>query len=311
MKLNASAAELKDQAVTSPSERAETDKRILIIIVWFGAWPEWIRCFLESCRWNPTVDWLIIGDPPPLDDMPPNVRLLTTSFADFRNRVSSHLGIAPKWTAAYKVCDLRPCLGQIYAEEIAAYDYWGFGDLDVIYGDIRRFYTPEVLRHDLISTHETRVSGHLVLLRNTPRINEAFKSIPRWRTLLARAEHTGFDEGHFSRLFLPKWGRQKWRRLFVPTFLGGGHFEERFSTNIPPLTWVDGSADWPERWFWSEGHLTNSRTGDREFLYLHFSNWNSGRWNGGAPAWKGLERLVQIDDPRPGSFEISAAGFTP
>jgi hypothetical protein len=26
---------------------------------------EWMRCFVESRHWNPTVDWLLFGDAPP------------------------------------------------------------------------------------------------------------------------------------------------------------------------------------------------------------------------------------------------------
>src|SRR6516165_8508611 len=35
---------------------------VLILIPWFGPWPPWMRFFIESCRWNSTINWLLIGD---------------------------------------------------------------------------------------------------------------------------------------------------------------------------------------------------------------------------------------------------------
>lgn len=287
-------------------------KSILIILPWFGPWPTWMRCFLESCRWNASVDWLLVSGAPPPDDLPPNVRLISTSFADYAAKIAARLCLNIKWSEPYKLCDLKPTWAVVHAEEVAGYDYWGFGDLDVIYGDIRQFYTPDVLSHDVISAHADRIGGHFALLRNTPRINTAFQRVPFWRYYLSAAEHKGFDEKHFSRLFAPQWANGLRRRLKSPVFLGGGLFVERFSTNIAPLTWIDGSNHWPTRWFWRRGHLTSENSGAREFLYLHFSNWQSDRWTRGGPApWKTLEKLVRLDAPRPEAFTISAQGFTP
>lgn len=284
---------------------------ILIIIPWFGPWPEWMRFFIESCRWNPTVDWLLIGDSAPPSDLPPNLRALTMPFEDYRSFIASRLAIEPAWNDAYKICDVRPALGVIHQSETSSYDYWGYGDLDVIYGDIRRFYTPEILTHDVISPHEHIVAGHFVLLHNTLRVNAAFQRIPRWKARLSSARHESFDEQIFSRLFLPIRGKRAWRRLFTP-FLGGGYFQEQFSTSLPPLKWIDGGTDFPQQWFWERGHLTTDRSGDREFLYFHFSHWQSDRWTrGGKAPWRNLARLDNVPEERPTSFVISAAGFTP
>jgi hypothetical protein len=149
-------------------------RSIRIIIPWFGPWPAWMRCFIESCRWNPTVDWLLFGDAPPPDDLPPNLRIVTIGFADYRGLVASRLGINLEWTDAYKLCDVKPALGFIHEPAIAGYDYWGYGDLDVIYGNIRHFFKPQVLTNDLVTTHEHIVAGHLTVMRTTPRMLTAF-----------------------------------------------------------------------------------------------------------------------------------------
>ena len=209
------------------------------------------------------------------------------------------------------LCDLKPALGFIHQSEIAGYDYWGYGDLDVIYGDIRRFYTPEILVHDVISTHGHIVSGHFALLRTTPHVITAFQQIPRWKARLSSARYESFDEQIFSRLFLPIRGKRAWRRLITP-FLGGGYFREQFSTGIQPADWIDGTRTFPGQWFWDRGHLTTDRSGDREFLYLHFSHWQSNRWIGEEMAsWRRLQKLDKVPDEKPTAFTISANGFTP
>lgn len=283
---------------------------ILMILTWFGPWPGWMRLFLESCRWNPTVDWLIAGDAPAPADAPPNVRFLTMSFEAWREMAAKRLGVTLAWREPYKLCDLKPAYAVIHADVVAPYDYWGFGDLDVIYGDIRRHYDAETLSHDLVTTHDDVVAGHFTLLRNEERMVRAYERIPGWRGMLADPAHVSFDEQVFSRLFLPLKGKQKLRRLFTP-FLGGGLFVERFSTALPPRLWIDGTPDWPARWIWREGRLTPEGAPDRDFLYLHVSHWQSARWTRGQPAaWAGIEPLDQLPPGRPTAFAISAKGFT-
>jgi hypothetical protein len=188
---------------------------------------------------------------------------------------------------------------------------WGVGDLDVICGDIRRFYTPQVLSQDLVSAHEHIVAGHFSLLRTTPRMVTAFKRIPGWKAMLSSAHHKSFDEQVFSRLFLPLQGKRVLRRLYTP-LLGGGFVKERFSTNIGTIKWIDGGTNFPQQWFWDRGRLTTDCSGDREFLYLHFSHWQSNHWTREEVApWKKLERIVSLPDERPEGFTISAKGFTP
>jgi hypothetical protein len=287
------------------------EPRILVILAWFGKWPGWIRPFLESCRWNPSVDWLIATDCGAPEDLPGNVRLHHTTFEAYRAFIGEKLAIAPAWRDAYKLCDLKPALGFVHRDVAKDYDYWAFGDLDVIYGDIRAVLTPDVLRHDLVSCHDHIVAGHLSLLRTTPRMLEAFTRVRGWRDMLAEDRHRSFDEQIFSRMFMQLPLRSAWRRMQTP-WLGGALFREQFSTDIDPLPFVDGTRRWPTEWVWREGKLTNDRAHGREFLYLHFSHWQSSRWTRDAQApWRGLAKIDNLPPGRPNAFRISREGFTP
>lgn len=71
----------------------------------------------------------------------------------------------------YKLCDFRPIYGKLFQQYINGADFWGFGDIDLIYGDIRQFITENVLQnYDLISGW-----GHLTLVRNNDYWNNFYK----------------------------------------------------------------------------------------------------------------------------------------
>jgi hypothetical protein len=73
--------------------------------------------------------------------------------------------------------------------------------------------------------------------------------------------------------------------------------------------------NYPQRWFWRRGHLTNERDGDQEFLCLHFMRWQSAHWINTPPtlgeaSWVGRE-LIHTDWRRAATEDsVSPAGFT-
>lgn len=271
---------------------------ICFVIPYFGRWPFWMPLFLESCRCNPDIDWLLFSDCGEPENLPANVRIEPMDYAGYCALVSQRLDIAFAPENPYKLCDLKPALGYIHQDRLQGYEFWAFGDLDLIYGRLRRYFTAERLaRYDLYSTHARRVSGHLCLLRNTDTMRQAFMRMPRWRERLTDQKHHALDEGAFSRLFL-------WRKNFPkPLFKLVGWFNplrrrsefvEAFSTPNGCIPWIDGSFRFPRRWFWRNGILTNEQDGDRQFPYFHFAIWKRGVWSERtAPASEAIQALVE------------------
>src|SRR5690606_1471186 len=106
-------------------------------------------------------NWLIYTDCPIPKRCPPNVRITPVTYEDYCQLVSDTLRIDFRPENPYKLCDLKPALGLIHREELASFDFWAFGDIDVIYGDIRGYFTAARLScKDLYATHERRISGH-------------------------------------------------------------------------------------------------------------------------------------------------------
>lgn len=283
--------------------------RICLVVPYFGRWPFWMPFFLQSCRYNPSIDWLFFSDCETPANCPPNVRIEHLSFSDYCAQVSERLGIDFAPASPYKLCDLKPALGYVHADRLEGYDFWGFSDIDLVYGNLRQYFTDERLsRYDLYSTHARRVSGHFCLLRNTRQMREVFMKVPDWQRLLADKAHLSFDEKDFTRLFIrcKNWP-ESLRRLvdLCNPLRRRSEFVEAFTTPNTRLRWIDGSLRFPRQWIWDRGSLRNDLDGDREVPYFHFIKWKSDPW-GGLPkeTWVGLNALASQP-----CWSISEGGF--
>ncbi len=166
----------------------------LIIAVYFGPLPKWFPLWCESCRRNPEFDWLLIGDHlPPQPELPANIKRLPIDLQGLRDSFAAKMGFEPCIPAAYKICDFRPAFGFLFAEQLEGYRFWGFCDLDVLFGRLGHCITPSILaRYDRILSR-----GHLSLIRNTPELREAYRwpyDGPDYREIFTRPTSYIFDE---------------------------------------------------------------------------------------------------------------------
>lgn len=295
-----------------------TISSVKIIIPYFGQWPEWINLFMQSCQYNPTINWLFVTDCGFPDIKAANTEFINISFNEYKAQISGKLGIDFSKATPYKLCDLKPAYGYVHQKQLNGYDFFGFGDLDLVYGNLRFFLTEDILqKYQLVSTHNTRISGHFCLLRNVPQMITAFKQMPNWEMLFEDPEHLSIDESKFTKVFIPHRKHPRWLKklygLFSP-YWRNNYFREQFSTILSPSPWIDGSYEHPQHWFWNQGKLTNSKDRKREFMYLHFMNWKSSLWlHKEVPekaAWEKLDRLVLFDARQPPErWEITPDGF--
>jgi hypothetical protein len=285
-----------------PNGRSQNS--IIILINYFGQWPEWINLFIESCKLNPDINWTIYTDCGEPENKAANVTCRHITFDAYCELVSRQLGIKFHPDFSYKLCDIRPALGVIHRRDIVGYRFWGYGDLDVIYGNIRSVYSDDLLeRYDVISSHEKLLAGHFSIFRNTWILRNAFRRIPKWRESMTSPEHAHFDEGQFSRLFWklgPPPGFWKHINLTLNPYCRRALFREQYSTTLIDMPWLDGTRSHPDTWFWRDGRITNDRDGDRQFLYLHFMNWKSPRNiipfpEDGKAAWEKIDKVLKVD----------------
>jgi hypothetical protein len=280
-------------------------KPLILISLWFGAWPRWVDFYLETCRANPDVQWLIVTDQPPPESRPPNVRFLQMTFIEMRDRLAAATQLdLSAITAPYKLCDFKPAFGHAFEPEIAGYRSFGFADIDVFFGRIRQFYTDDVLsRYDIISASQSMVSGHFAVLRNTRRMRLSYRLIPGWRIRAPATKRFGLDEHPFRRVF------KSHNRLLAA--IQGLFWRTQFVEQHSSAEGKRSAA--PSAWTWRDGRLLRDGEPEREYLYLHFMRWQSNRWRGDEAApWPALgDRLVQMpwQEAMETGFSASASGI--
>ena len=279
---------------------------------------------MASCSANPSINWLIHSDCNTDIRRPPNVRLVNISWKHYQERISDTLGLRYSPITPLSICDLRPAFGRIYETEIRNFDYFGWGDIDVIYGDIRNFYDEAVLSTNAISADPNICSGHLMLLKNEEWLRDAFRLIPGWRSKLERPEpgewRDCLDEAHLSGILSSNaQARGEFRssgEAPVPSlYWDNNYFKDQWVTPFVPKLWHDGRWDHPERWYWRKGRMMDDRHATRHYLYLHLMNFKAKRYvnehlYADSATWDSLTTKVEFG-PWPDSISemfISRAG---
>ena len=102
-----------------------------------------------------------------------------------------------------KVKDFKPTIGHVFEEYLKPYSHWAFGDVDVVYGDLSRFLTPHVLRHDIItfrtddlcaSMTKTVFAGQFTIFANTDWGRTLYRGAPTWEKISNSDRYLFFDE---------------------------------------------------------------------------------------------------------------------
>lgn len=154
---------------------------ICIIVVYFGGWPIYFDLFLNSCANNPDIEFLFFSDCGITKKMYilPNCRYYHLTLKDFNQLASERLKLNIKIDSPYKICDLRPSYGEIFNGYISGFDFWGNSDIDLVYGQIRKFFTNDVLqKYDALFVRKEYTTGSLFLMKNKPKMNALYKQSP-------------------------------------------------------------------------------------------------------------------------------------
>lgn len=166
-------------------------KSIVLINCYFGKFPDFFFTFLESCRRNPTINFIFFTDNSN-GNLPDNVEFINISFSELRKKIQSKFSFEIVLNSPYKLCDYKPAYGYIFEDYISRYDFWGYCDIDMIFGDIRKFITDEIL----LKNEKIYQLGHLSLYRNTKDNNRVFMADgnPNYREAFTTDVITVFDE---------------------------------------------------------------------------------------------------------------------
>ena len=177
-------------------------KSIIVLFPYFGTLPPQYGMWYASAIRNPDIDFLFFTD----CDVAcaPNIHVYKMQFADFKQMIANAFDFPITLDRPYKICDYRPAFAYALSEYVKGYDFWGWGDLDVVYGDIRNFITEEVL------THYKMISGwgHFTLYHNDEDTNTYFmkpiEGYLDYKDVFTQQSSLYFDEYHYKG-FGDKW----------------------------------------------------------------------------------------------------------
>lgn len=169
-------------------------KKYVFIVPYIGKFPDWFQLWLNSCGRNELVDWLIFTDDHTPYHYPSNVIVHYRTFDELRQLFQSKFDFKIALNKPYKFCDFKPAYGEIFSKYLVDYSFWGYCDIDLIWGDLAKWINNEnVFSYDRISHW-----GHCTLLKNKPHINSLYKlnipGVQYFKTVFASEKHYAFDE---------------------------------------------------------------------------------------------------------------------
>ena len=240
-----------------------------IIVPYFGKLPEIFPIWLKSCSTNKDIEWLIITDDTSKYNYPKNVDVNYISWEDIKLRIQKLYDFEIILDKPYKLCDYRVAYGEIFEEELEKYDFWGYCDLDVIFGDISKFITKEIL--DTYDKIQWR--GHLTLYRNTKEVNRRYR-LPingnlLYKEIFTKTDNCFFDEDGIDKIYeqyeFSVYKETNFADLKIRSYnFFLLHFPKEYDYKNKHQIFV-----------WDRGKLTrlyieNNKIKEEEFMYIHF-----------------------------------------
>ena len=168
--------------------------RVAMILPWYGAKPWYWPLFEASAR-RIGMDVIVVAEKG-FRVKERNFRVVEMSLDEVRRRAEKALGTGVNLTRGYKLCDLRPMYGVVFADILEDYDYWAYGDCDVIYGRKFNDFLAKVADGDWdVATVQSKwLSGPFTMLKNVSKINTLFERARDWRKTLGCSDNQIFDE---------------------------------------------------------------------------------------------------------------------
>lgn len=170
-------------------------QQICLITCYMGPLPNYFGYYEATCRQNSSIRFVVINDTLPESRIEGNIEYVRMNLAELNAHSSAALGQDIHLASAWKINELKPLFGEIFRDKLAGYDFWGWCDLDIIWGDLRHFLNERFLdNYDVISSKAMWTAGHFTLLRNDARCNNLYARNTRIIQLLNETTYYAFEE---------------------------------------------------------------------------------------------------------------------
>lgn len=242
-----------------------------MVIPYFGNLPNYFELWLESAKYNPDVNFLILTDDRTKYNYPANITLVYTTFDKIRQRIKEMYDFRIPLKSPYKLADFKVAYGDIFRTELEKYDFWGYCDVDLIFGNIRKFITDEILEtYDKINIH-----GHLSLYRNNEDMRllykKEYKELLNYKIAFSTNWMYHFDEYPGMALIAK---RADVNMTDVEEYADIDRFLYKFRKVYDHSQKENDPADIQQIFCWKSGVLTNiintpDGVTEKELMYLH------------------------------------------
>lgn len=152
--------------------------KIAIIIPYFGVLPNYFDLWLKSASCNKEIDFFIYTDSTSeiLLNQYQNIIINRMTFVEFKEKIQKLFEFKISLDSPYKLCDYKPTYGKALKNDLKGYDFWGYCDVDLIFGRLNKFIEDDILdRNDRIYN-----LGHLTLYRNDNKMNNLYKIVHKF-----------------------------------------------------------------------------------------------------------------------------------
>jgi hypothetical protein len=158
---------------------------VTIIIPYFGKLPDLAGLFFMSAGYNPQIKFLFFTDQKRPEGLPDNVCYINISLKKFNALATQKLGLKIKIIYPYKLCDLKPMYGIIFEDYLSESQFWGYCDVDMIFGDFSDFLSEDIKEgYDIITSRKDSLAGNFTLYKNTAKLKLLFQESDCWKEIL-------------------------------------------------------------------------------------------------------------------------------
>ena len=171
-------------------------KKLLLILPYYGRLPVYFSLYVASIQ-NSGVTVLLVTD---IKNVPsvPRLKVLGLTLQEVEALARRKLRVEIHLNHPRRLCDLKPMYGKIFEDYLADYDYWGFGDCDLVYGRaLDGIVTSAVEKgFEVISLRKHWTTGSFCLLRNNETCRLLFSRADNWKEVacLTQDMFVDFDE---------------------------------------------------------------------------------------------------------------------
>jgi hypothetical protein len=175
-------------------------KKICLIQVWFGKLPDYFKFHLQTCNNQKNIDFLFFTDQ--VDDIAfqnkaANIKVRYINPETYQDLLFKKLGIHIEFDNFHKLCDHKVIYADIFNCYILDYDYVGFYDIDILWGDIYNLLEP-YLNEEFISIGDEiyylGIRGPFCIWKNNSVYNIYYKQINNYQFLLQQPNYQSLDE---------------------------------------------------------------------------------------------------------------------